>query len=178
MQGLLQCANGDFDLAISSYRRLTEINPNNYFAWNRLGAILSNSSKHDESLEPLLRALKIKPKYTRALANLSICYFHKKLYVQSARLCLMVLKSNSKNSLNLSLLQKIINIIDDKALKSISSQIKLPVDVSLFDNSIISINPNSLEVLCIRKILQTKDIYPYQLDTLPQTLKEKILNFV
>jgi len=90
----------------------------------------------------------------------------------------MVLKSNSKNSLNLSLLQKIINIIDDKALKSISSQIKLPVDVSLFDNSIISINPNSLEVLCIRKILQTKDIYPYQLDTLPQTLKEKILNFV
>jgi len=60
--------------ATECFRMAVNINPKDYNAWNKLGAILAHSKLNEEALRSYQKALDLKPDYVRCWANLGIAY--------------------------------------------------------------------------------------------------------
>jgi len=78
--------------AIQCFRKAVEINPNDYNAWNKLGAILAHSKLHKDSLNAYKKALELKPDYVRCWSNLGIAYSNLDMYEDSIKSYLTALK--------------------------------------------------------------------------------------
>jgi len=69
----------DYGKAAESYRRVIELDPNNPYAYNNLGAVLVQSGKFREAVEPLEKSLQFSAD-GQAYSNLGIAYFYLKQY--------------------------------------------------------------------------------------------------
>ncbi|KAL6073868.1 Peroxin-5 [Balamuthia mandrillaris] len=83
--GLLFNLSQDYEKAIDCFRTALQQRQEDYQLWNKLGATLANSNHSKEALGPYYQALKIKPTYTRARANLGISYLNMEMYEEAAR---------------------------------------------------------------------------------------------
>ncbi len=83
----------DNERAIECFRRAVEINPKDYNAWNKLGAILAHSKMNEEAILTYKKALDLKPNYPRCSANLGIALFNVDNYNESMRSFLRALKT-------------------------------------------------------------------------------------
>ncbi|QQS46436.1 MAG: tetratricopeptide repeat protein [Acidobacteriota bacterium] len=59
-----------FDEAEAAFRKAIQIDPNNAFAWNNLGNLLSDLKRFDEAEAAYRKAIEINPNYTSAWHNL------------------------------------------------------------------------------------------------------------
>ena len=66
----------NYDRAINCFRQAVLLNPKDYNAWNKLGAMLAHSKMNDEAINTYKKALELKPNYARCWANLGIAYFN------------------------------------------------------------------------------------------------------
>jgi Flp pilus assembly protein TadD len=80
------------DRAIECFRKAVEVNPKDYNAWNKLGAILAHSKMNDEAIAHYKKALELKPNYARCWANLGIAHFNVDNYDESMKSFLTALK--------------------------------------------------------------------------------------
>ena len=78
--------------AIDCFRKAVEVNPKDYNAWNKLGAILAHSKMNDEAIATYKKALQLKPNYARCWANLGIAHFNVDNYDESMKSFLSALK--------------------------------------------------------------------------------------
>ena len=62
---------GSADEAIAEYRRVTEIKPNSYFAYNNLGVLFDKQGRYDEAIAAFDRAIRIDPNNVGAKNNLA-----------------------------------------------------------------------------------------------------------
>jgi tetratricopeptide (TPR) repeat protein len=69
----------DYGRAADCYRRVIELDPNNSYAYNNLGAVLVQSGKFQEAVEPLQKSLQFSAD-GQAYSNLGIAYFYLKDY--------------------------------------------------------------------------------------------------
>lgn len=81
------------DIAIECFRKAVEVNPKDYNAWNKLGAILAHSKMNDEAIAHYKKALELKPNYARCWANLGIAHFNVDKYEDSMKCFLTALKN-------------------------------------------------------------------------------------
>ena len=87
----------DFDEAKTLFKQAVEIDPNNYFLWNKLGAAHAKSKNLEETQAAYHQALNLKPNYLRSWINLAINYNSKKMYEQAASFILNSLALNPKS---------------------------------------------------------------------------------
>ncbi len=80
------------DKAIEYFRNAVVNFPNDYTAWNKLGAILAHSNMNEESINTYKKALNIKPNYARCWSNIGLAYFNLKNYDEAIRCFLTSLK--------------------------------------------------------------------------------------
>jgi len=78
--------------AIQCFRKAVEINPKDYNAWNKLGAILAHSKMNQEAILTYNKALELKPNYARCWTNLGIALFNIDNYTESMKAFLKALK--------------------------------------------------------------------------------------
>lgn len=74
IRGVLFHLVEEYEHAILNFRKAVKKNPNDYTAWNKLGATHANCRESDKAIECYRRALKIRPNYLRAWVNLGIAY--------------------------------------------------------------------------------------------------------
>jgi tetratricopeptide (TPR) repeat protein len=78
VMGVLQASGGDLAGAIASFEEATALEPDDYGLWNKLGAVRANlqdpGPMFSEAIPAYRNALKLKPKYTRAWANMALSY--------------------------------------------------------------------------------------------------------
>ena len=76
--GVLQASGGDLAGAIKSFEEATALEATDYGLWNKLGAVRANLADpgpmYAEAIPAYRAALKLKPKYTRAWANMALSY--------------------------------------------------------------------------------------------------------
>jgi Flp pilus assembly protein TadD len=82
----------NYDRAIECFRKAVEINPKDYNAWNKLGAILAHSKMDAEAINTYKKALEINPHYVRCLTNLGLAYLNLDNYQESRNAFLTTLK--------------------------------------------------------------------------------------
>lgn len=70
--GVLLYINGEFPKAADCFASALSVRPNDYLLWNRYGSCLSNGSKPEESLAAYREALRLRPRYTRAMYNVGV----------------------------------------------------------------------------------------------------------
>ena len=70
----LALATNDRDLAVRSFQRAVEIEPENVVFLYHYGSVLSGLGQYNEALAPLARAIEIDPGFWRAYHERSICY--------------------------------------------------------------------------------------------------------
>ena len=70
--GVLLYINGEFAKAADCFGSALSMRPNDYVLWNRYGSCLSNGNKPEESLEAYREALRLRPRYTRAVYNVGV----------------------------------------------------------------------------------------------------------
>ena len=63
-------SEGNFNEVVNEYKKIVEIEPNNYKAHNNLGNALKELGKLEEATTSYQQAIKIKPDYTKAYFNL------------------------------------------------------------------------------------------------------------
>ena len=63
-------SEGNFDEVVNKYKKIVEIEPNNYKAHNNLGNALKELGKLKEAATSYRQAIKIQPDYTKAHFNL------------------------------------------------------------------------------------------------------------
>ncbi len=80
------------DHAIECFRRAVENFPNDYTAWNKLGAILAHSNMNEEAINTYRKALSLKPNYARCWSNIGLAHFNLKNYDEAVRCFLTSLK--------------------------------------------------------------------------------------
>jgi peroxin-5 len=79
--GLLYRLSGDNDLSINAFREAIKLRPDDPQMWNKLGAMITNAGGNtDEAAAAYQHALRLRPKYVRALSNLGISYYNVKRY--------------------------------------------------------------------------------------------------
>lgn len=61
----------EFNLAIDSFLKACDARPTDHRSWNKLGATLANSSKHEQAIAAYHAALALNPTYPRAWSNLA-----------------------------------------------------------------------------------------------------------
>lgn len=71
--------------APQAFRAALAVQPQDYFLWNKLGAMLANSSRSGEAIAAYQQALEQKPNYMRAWTNMGISLANLSDYEQSAR---------------------------------------------------------------------------------------------
>jgi tetratricopeptide (TPR) repeat protein len=64
----------DREVALESFRRAVELEPENVVFQYHFGAVLSGMGRYTEALEPLGRAVELDPSFWRAYHERSICY--------------------------------------------------------------------------------------------------------
>ncbi len=69
----------DYGKALECYRRVTELDPKNPFAYINIAAILLQTGRFQESIDPLQKSLQISPD-GQGFSNLGIAYFYLKQY--------------------------------------------------------------------------------------------------
>ena len=72
--GVLHNIDRNYAEAIHSLLRAVELRPQDFTAWNKLGATMANSGLSREALECYHQALALKPNYARAWSNLAIAH--------------------------------------------------------------------------------------------------------
>jgi peroxin-5 len=70
--GVLLYINDEFAKAADCFGAALAMRPNDYVLWNRYGSCLSNGNKPEESLEAYREALRLRPRYTRAMYNVGV----------------------------------------------------------------------------------------------------------
>jgi tetratricopeptide (TPR) repeat protein len=60
--------------AIDEYRKVSEVTPDDPWAWRRLGDALQTGGEHTESIAALREAIELKPDYVGALYGLGKAY--------------------------------------------------------------------------------------------------------
>jgi peroxin-5 len=80
------------DRAIECFRKAVENVPNDYTAWNKLGAILAHSNMNEEAINTYKKALSLKPNYARCWSNIGLAHFNLKNYDEAVRCFLTSLK--------------------------------------------------------------------------------------
>ena len=65
---------GNFNEVVNKYKKIVEIEPNNYKAHNNLGNALKELGKFKEATTSYRQAIKIQPDYSKAHFNLAIAY--------------------------------------------------------------------------------------------------------
>lgn len=90
--GIAQFIPHNNERAIECFRRAVEINPKDYNAWNKLGAILAHSKMNDEALQTYKKCLQLKPNYARCWANLGIALFNLNDFHESMKAFISALK--------------------------------------------------------------------------------------
>jgi len=80
------------DRAIECFRKAVENFPNDYTAWNKLGAILAHSNMNEEAINTYTKALSLKPNYARCWSNIGLAHFNLKNYDEAVRCFLTSLK--------------------------------------------------------------------------------------
>src|SRR5882762_7818039 len=65
----------DYGKALECYRRVTELDPKNPFAYINIAAILLQTGRFQESIDPLQKSLQISPD-GQGYSNLGIAYFY------------------------------------------------------------------------------------------------------
>ena len=85
---------GNFNKVVNKYKKIVEIEPNNYKAHNNLGNALKELGKLEEAATSYRLAIKIKPDYAKAHFNLGniLNVFGK--YKEAIRILLLALKIN------------------------------------------------------------------------------------
>lgn len=66
--------SGDFSKAVESYKKVLQIDPQNYKAMNKIAALFIKMNLWNESLGYLKNSLKLKDNYVPSLINLGIVY--------------------------------------------------------------------------------------------------------
>ncbi len=79
------------DRSIQCFRKAVEVNPKDYNAWNKLGAVFAHSKHHEEAINCYRRALDLKPDYVRCWANYGIANYNMNKYEEGARCYLKAL---------------------------------------------------------------------------------------
>ncbi len=72
-----------YEDAISSYKSLLSLSPEDVGASEQLGITLAGQSRYDEAIEPLAKALRLKGEDTFLLQTLGICYMRLQRYEQA-----------------------------------------------------------------------------------------------
>lgn len=80
------------DKAIEFFRKAVENFPNDYTAWNKLGAILAHSNMNEEAINTYKKALSLKPNYARCWSNIGLAHFNLKNYDEAIKCFLTSLK--------------------------------------------------------------------------------------
>ena len=71
-EGIKFMRSGDFESALEKYKKLSEIDPDNYIVWGQLGIIYGLLINREESERCLRKALELKPDYEKAKNNLAL----------------------------------------------------------------------------------------------------------
>lgn len=82
------------DKAIINFRRAVDNFPNDYTAWNKLGAILAHSNMNEEAIHTYKKAIGLKSNFPRCWANMGLAFFNLKNYDEATRCFLTALKGN------------------------------------------------------------------------------------
>lgn len=92
--GVVYNVSRDYDAAADAFRRAIDFRPDDYQLRNKLGATLANGNRSEEALPSYHAALRVKPKYARAWANLAIANSNLHNYDEAARCYLQTLSLN------------------------------------------------------------------------------------
>jgi peroxin-5 len=94
--GVLYNVSKDYDAAVASFQQVTNMRPNEYSLWNKLGATLANSSHSQEAIPSYHKALELKPRYARGWLNLGISHANLGNYEESIKCYLQALSLNAR----------------------------------------------------------------------------------
>lgn len=72
--GVIAFCAREYKLAVDMMTRVTEIDPNNYSAWNKMGACLAQLNEKGMAQMAYRRALDLKPNYIRPWVNLGLSH--------------------------------------------------------------------------------------------------------
>ena len=106
---------GKYRQALSYYKKVLTVEPNNYVVMNNISGMLIYLSSYEEAIRYAQKALNIKKDYVSPLINMGISYGHLGKYSESEsyfRRALTVESSNSLALLNLGLLYEKQNAFD------------------------------------------------------------------
>ena len=86
--GVIYNVSKEFDKAEEAFRYATQLNPNDFSLWNKLGATMANSPREDGSKDAIFayrKALTIKPNYVRSWTNMGIAYSNQNAFKLSCK---------------------------------------------------------------------------------------------
>jgi ankyrin repeat protein/Tfp pilus assembly protein PilF len=66
-RGALACEQEDWDRAFQHFQKATQLDPNNFMAWFRLGGSLQEKGRDDQAKDATAKALTLKPQFPEAL---------------------------------------------------------------------------------------------------------------
>lgn len=72
--GVMENINENYEAAIQALATACRLRPNDYTAWNKLGATLANSGNSERAVVAYDQALQLKPNYSRGWSNLAIAH--------------------------------------------------------------------------------------------------------
>jgi peroxin-5 len=70
--GVLFYGRGEFARAAECFASALAVRPGDHRLWNRYGSCLSNGNRPEEALEAYREALRLRPRYTRAVYNVAV----------------------------------------------------------------------------------------------------------
>ena len=76
---------GDCDEALQAFCRVTELEPDNSYGYDNIGAVYIRQGKWSESIPIFQKALKLRPHFV-AYSNLGTAYFYLKRYDEAAKM--------------------------------------------------------------------------------------------
>ncbi len=76
-RGFAYYEKGQFDLAISDYKKALEINPRYDKAYNNLGRVYHKKGQYDFAIQEFNKALEINPGFFKALNNRALAWYEK-----------------------------------------------------------------------------------------------------